>query len=104
MLKVLLVIVTVAVGSFFVKESIGCSDVNKYATSVITDQNSIFVADKKFWESQENSGGCNDSQVYCDYFFNEFKSYIVGKEPLFFENMTVFKTDKYAIFLIENKK
>ncbi|CAO1395632.1 unnamed protein product [Diamesa serratosioi] len=54
MLKFLFVIV--AIGRILVDESLGCNEVNKYASAIMTDQNSILVADKSFWQKKENSG------------------------------------------------
>ena len=102
MLKVMLVIVFI--GSILVEESFGCEGVNKYAESIMTNQNSILVASKKFWDSQENAGECGDKQVYCDYFYTEFRAYIDSLEPFFSSKMSAFKTEKYAIFIIDNAK
>lgn len=100
MQKVLLV--TVLIINILVDKSFGCGAINKFADSIMTTQNSILVASKKFWESQANSGDCIDSQAICDYFYTNYRAHVDGLEPVFRAGMTVFKTEKYAIFLVDN--
>lgn len=100
MQKVFLVIILIT--NLLVDKSLGCGGVNTYSEAIMTSQNSIFIATKKFWDSQENSGGCSVQQVFCDYFYTDFRVFIDGEEPVFNNKMSVFKTEKYAIFIVNN--
>lgn len=100
MQKVLFLVMLVT--NLMVDKSLGCREVNKYAEAIMTSQNSILIASKKFWESQANAGECKDVQTYCDYFFTDFRAFIDGTDPVFNNKMSVFKTEKYAIFIVDN--